>query len=316
MNTSTSDAIDTVGPQRVRQDIYDLHHDPEVEEDLQSTMPSRLYRTDHDTPYFKAPGVAMVSSPQSHLGSPAVTEFLRGFDAEEYQEDAWLPHGVAVAKFAGQTCYLSLGEARTKNKDAGKYFENIINSGHGSVLEHAVYGFLFWGVSRSFTHEIVRHRAGTAFSQVSQRYCGADKVRFVERPEYQGVPALHCAFEERIDRIRSEYEAVTDTLLAVNEANPAWTTLSRTERRKAVQQASRSCLPNETEAPIVVTANIRAWRGIFDQRLSPHAEPEIRAAVLRVYLLLLEYCPELLQDYRLYRLPDGSHAVTTEHRKV
>jgi len=78
--------------------------------------------------------------------------------------------GAQLAKFAGQLCYLSFGAQRTRNSEAAKYLEHIKASGHGSVFEHVNYSLLLWGVSRAFTHELVRHRAGFGFSQVSQRY--------------------------------------------------------------------------------------------------------------------------------------------------
>ncbi len=249
------------------------------------------------------------------MRSGFVNDFLDGYGEEFgqyiYDDRLWCPQ--EIMKFAGQLCYLSLGEKRTKNKDAGKYFQHLIESGHGSVLEHVNCGFLFWGVSRSFTHEIVRHRVGTAFSQVSQRYVGADKVRFVERPEYQKDLSLHWAFESRIDATRAAYEDITEELLKIRTPVEHE---SKTDARKAVQQAARSVLPNETEAPILVTANIRAWRGIIDQRLTPHAEPEIRTAILRVFLQLYDELPEVFSDYRLYRLPDGTIVAETKNRKV
>jgi thymidylate synthase (FAD) len=302
-------------PAEIQNELYLLYRDPALPEDQQGCTPAFPQFTEQETPYFQSPGVALVSSPVSHVRGVGVEDFLRGYSEEftGYQDDPdTLDPATEIAKFAGQLCYLSLAQQRTMNAEAGKYFKNIICSAHGSVFEHVYFGFLFYGVSRSFTHELVRHRVGIAFSQVSQRYVGADVVRFVERPEYQAHPDLHNRFEDRIDRVRQEYEEVTTTLAARHPCADG----TRTERRKAVQQAARSVLPNETEAPIVCSANIRTWRNIIDLRLSPHAEPEIRAVFLRVFLRLWSIAPALLQDYRLYRLPDASYAVTSDNRKV
>ena len=156
-------------------------------------------------------------------------------------------------KTAGQTCYASFGPQRTYNENAKRYFDNLSSSGHGSVFEHAMFSFLCYGISRSNTHEIVRHRAGTAFSQLSQRFVSGKVLRFVERPEYQEHPALHKRFEERIDRAAREYEEVADELLALqSEGDQLLSAEAKTDRRKRVQQTARSVLPNEAETILVL----------------------------------------------------------------
>ncbi len=86
--------------------------------------------------------------------------------------------------------------------------------------------------------------------------------------------------------------------------------------RKKVRQAARSVLPNETEAPIVVTGNARTWRHFIEMRASEHAEIEIRALAVRVFLCLHQLDPVLFGDYALETLKDGTYAVSTEYRKV
>ena len=76
--------------------------------------------------------------------------------------------GERLAEFAGRLCYMS--QKNPANRATRDYLENIKKQGHGSVLEHANYSLLLEGVSRSLTHELVRHRAGFAYSQLSQRY--------------------------------------------------------------------------------------------------------------------------------------------------
>lgn len=188
-----------------------------------------------------------------------------------------------------------------------------------SVLEHVNFTFLIWGVSRSFTHELVRHRVGVAYSQVSQRYVNGKTLRFVERPEYQQENRLHQKFENRIDAAAQEYEALATGLTAPGRSGvPAdvWEAMSKTERRKAVNQAARSCLPNETEAPIVFSGNARAMRHIIEMRSSKPAEPEIRRATFKLFEQLRACEPLLFDDYEVVSLPDGSKAVDTKWRKV
>ena len=286
------------------EELNDLSHD--------GFIPSEVYYTKQMTPYLKEPGVALVSRTTALLSNTA--DFLDGFDEDlgfiGYLGDELIEPGARVCKFAGQMCYLSLGDKRTKNKDADVYFDNIVSSGHTSVLEHCVLGFLFYGVSRSFTHEAVRHRVGLSPSQVSQRYVDGTKLRFVERPEWQEDEWLHSQFGQRIDEAKNTYDHIAGYLLKKQSSGDELLSAERkTDLRKKVNQAARSVLPNETEAPIVFTGNVRAWHHFLDLRASEHAEIEIRAVAFRVYLIASKVEPLLFQDYEPYQLSDGTWAV-------
>ena len=262
----------------------------------------------------------MLAKPSVNIAN--LGDFLDGFAPElqfaQYLDDPTaLPPAAQLCKTAGQVCYMSFAPKRTYNADAARYFRNIMESGHGSVLEHANFTFLFFGISRSVTHELVRHRAGMAFSQVSQRYVSGRVLRFVERPEYAGDEALHGAFERRIDLAAQEYEEIAQRLLAQQKSGSELLSAdAKTDLRKKVQQAARSVLPNETEAPIVVTGNVRAWRHFLEMRANPHAEIEIRALAFRAYQCLVAVEPLLFGDYRAISLPDGTQSVETDFRKV
>ncbi|HEV2655200.1 MAG TPA: FAD-dependent thymidylate synthase, partial [Ktedonobacteraceae bacterium] len=124
-------------------------------------------------PYLRAPGVAILARP--HLHAAGLNGFLAGFDPElhfgGYLDDpTFLPDGAQLCKIAGQLCYMSFGPKRSLNAQAKRYFDNLKSSGHGSVFEHANFSLLLYGISRSVTHELIRHRAGFGFSQLSQRF--------------------------------------------------------------------------------------------------------------------------------------------------
>jgi thymidylate synthase (FAD) len=279
-----------------------------------------VYHTKSGTTYLRAPGVVMLARPQTNVAGLA--GFLEGFDTElgflSYLDDPTpLPDSSQLCKTSGQTCYLSFGPRRTKNENAAAYIERLTSAGHGSVLEHANFSFLLYGISRSVTHELVRHRAGTGFSQVSQRYVSGAVLRFVERPEYQEDEELHGLFEERADRAAAEYQEMADRLLERQEGGASMLTADyKTDARKKVQQTARSLLPNETEAPMVFTGNVRALRHIVEMRADAHAESEIRNLAVRIFLCLRTADPILFGDYRIGELPDGTFTVTTEHRKA
>jgi len=281
---------------------------------------SPMHHTRAGTPYLKGPGVVMFAKPQTNVAGLA--GFLEGFDPDlrfpEYLDDPTrLPDSSQLCKTSGQVCYGSFGPKRTKNEHAAAYFERLTSAGHGSVLEHASFNFLLYGISRSVTHELVRHRAGVAFSQISQRYVAGSVLRFVERPEYQEDEELHRLFEERVDKAAAEYEAMAERLLERQEGGASMLTADyKTDARKKVQQTARSLLPNETEAPLVFTGNVRALRHIIEMRADAHAESEIRNLALRLFLCLRTIDPILFGDYELEELPEGTYTVTTENRKA
>jgi thymidylate synthase (FAD) len=281
---------------------------------------SPAHHTKTGTAYLRAPGVVMLARPRTNVAG--LKGFLEGFDPTlgfpDYLEDPTrLPDSSQLCKTAGQLCYASFGPRRTTNENAAAYFERLTSAGHGSVLEHASFSFLLYGISRSVTHELVRHRAGAGFSQISQRYVSGAVLRFVERPEYQDDEDLHRIFEERADRAAAEYEEMAGRLLERQEGGNSMLAADyKTDARKKVQQTARSLLPNETEAPMVFTGNVRALRHIIEMRADAHAESEIRNLAVRLFLCLVTADPILFGDYKFGELPDGTYTVSTEHRKA
>lgn len=298
---------------------------------LQTFVPE-VYRTAAGTPYLKSPGVALIAMPRflpmdaTHF----VNSFGDTFDAADYENDWFeesnerdrgelppmkLDDGAALCKFAGQTCYLSFGEKRTRNspEEVKRYFDNIKQSGHGSVLEHAYYSMIVWGVDRAFSHELVRHRAGWAYSQLSQRYVDGRTLRFVERPEYQDDTALHMTFENWIDHARNEYDA--RAMMLQRKMAPQLEKMASTDRRKAVNSAARNCLPNETETAVVLTGNVRAWRHVLEMRASQYADAPIAQVTLCAYEILSAASPPLFDDYERGKIGAREY-LQTSHRKV
>ena len=283
-----------------------------------------LTQTSKGTRYLTAPEAVIVAATRWEGASEEIQrDFIDPLfpdisEADTYFLDEFISSnqddGAQLAKFAGQLCYLSFGAQRTRNSEAAKYLEHIKASGHGSVFEHVNYSLLLWGVSRAFTHELVRHRAGFGFSQVSQRYVAGKHVRFVESPAHSFYPELHVAFESWIDLCAAQYEHRERVLLRVSGIDPAKAT---TEQRKAVRQEARRCLPNETEAPVLVTGNLRAWRHLIEQRASRFADAEICAAAYLCFEKLRAHEPMLWSDYTVETVRgDGLPTVQTQYRKV
>lgn len=213
-----------------------------------------------------------------------------------------------LCEIAGRVCYMSFGKGRKTNAE---YLGNIIGMGHGSVLEHATWNLLFTGVSRSFTHELVRHRAGFGYSQLSQRYVDESTADFVEPDCIAENPELHAIWLEAIQHSHAAYCKLVEGLDKTFADEP-----STTLRRKLARQAARSVLPNATETKIFVTGNGRAWRHFIEMRGSEHAETEIRLVALEVLRILQKESPAIFGDYKITSLPNGVEVVQTEHPKV
>lgn len=216
--------------------------------------------------------------------------------------------GEQLVEAGGRLCYLSYGKGRKTNAE---YVDNIISSKHGSVLEHAVWNFIIAGVSRSLTHELIRHRAGWAYSQLSQRYVDESMANYVEPDVIAEDEALHAVWLRSVQASHQAYVDLVEGLAAKLADVP-----DRTHRRKLARQAARSVLPNATETMIFVTANARALRHFIELRGSEWAETEIRKVALEFLRVMREEAPNLFSDYEVVRLADGTEVARTENEKV
>ena len=225
-----------------------------------------------------------------------------------------------VTETAGRVCYMSFAKPRPGGNAA--YLHHIKEVGHGSVLEHAVWSFLITGVSRSLTHELVRHRAGWAYSQLSQRYVDESVAEYVEPDIIANDPELHDIWLKSVTQMHAAYMQLAEKLNA-KLADPAAAAAAmlppdadRTTRRKTARQAARSILPNATETKITVTVNARALRHFLEQRGSVHAEPEIRKLANVMLDVVQKDSPNLFGDYERHPLPDGTFEIKTAYGKV
>lgn len=214
-----------------------------------------------------------------------------------------------LTEVAGRLCYLSFAKPRPGGNLA--YLGHILEVGHGSVLEHAVWNFVFVGVSRSLTHELIRHRVGLSPSQLSQRYVDESVAEYVEPDIIAEDPEAHQLWLDAITTCHQAYVRLVDRLNEKYQTEP-----DRTLRRKLARQAARSVLPNATETKIFVTANARALRHFIELRASRHAEVEIRKLAVAVLRIMQKEAPHIFSDYELLPLPDGTYEATTPHRKV
>lgn len=217
--------------------------------------------------------------------------------------------GERLAEYAGRVCYLS--HRNPAGRSTADYLENLKKQGHGSVLEHAVYVLLIEGISRSCSHELVRHRAGFGFSQLSQRYVDESEAAFVVPPAVLGDEKLEAEWLAQVTAAQAAYVAAVEALMRKYE----WVA-DRIHRRKLAREAARSVLPNATEVKIVVSANARAWRTMLELRCGEGAEREIRRMAIACLRLLAAEAPAFFGDFEIYQAEDGAEAARAAYHKV
>lgn len=252
------------------------------------------------------PSVYLVGQQVTNDGE--IDRFLADHGVTQWSTDAEVA-GQKLCEIAGRLCYMSFTKPRPGGNAA--YLDRIKSVKHGSVLEHCVWNFIITGVSRSFTHELIRHRAGFGYSQLSQRYVDESVADFVEPKCIAQDSELHQVWLSAVEHAQQAYVRLVQALEAkYHEVQ------DKTQRRKMARQAARSVLPNATETKIFVTANARAWRHFVELRANEHAETEIRVVASMILEILQAQAPNIFGDYEFVELPDGTRAARTPNVKV
>jgi thymidylate synthase (FAD) len=213
--------------------------------------------------------------------------------------------GQALAEFAGRACYQSWNKPNPATATNAGYLRHILEVGHLSVLEHGSVTMYMSGVSRSLTHELIRHRH-FSYSQLSQRYVPERDAAFVEPAVIADDPELHGRFVAATTAALAAYDDLLDGLEKRFADVP-----NATLRRKQARQAARSVLPNATETRIVVTGNYRAWRHFVAMRASEHADVEIRELAIACLRELQRVAPNVFDDFRISSLADGTEVAAS-----
>ncbi|MHB8340107.1 MAG: FAD-dependent thymidylate synthase [Mycobacteriales bacterium] len=254
-----------------------------------------------------------MSEPAAVTASPVTTTRLRVQVIAEtrFTPPADIPWdtdadgGEALAEFAGRACYQSWSKPNAATATNAGYLRHILEVGHLSVLEHGSVTFYLTGVSRSLTHELIRHRH-FSYSQLSQRFVPERDAAMVEPDVIAADPALHATFLRATQAALAAY----DELLAGLESKFA-DVGQATLRRKQARQAARAVLPNATETRIVVTGNYRAWRHFIAMRATEQADVEIRELAVAVLRELVRLAPNVFGDFTLAQLPDGTEVAAS-----
>lgn len=295
--------------------------------------------------------IRVITEPRVYLvGRQTVDEaalqaFLEANDVESWETDTDVA-AEKIVETAGRVCYMSFAKPRPGGNRA--YLGHILEVGHGSVVEHAVFNLLIEGVSRSLTHELIRHRAGFGYSQLSQRFVDESGAEFVIPPEYRDEVMQARGFISRVvgrpnagaldvspDMRNTNRKMITPTveagltwLIAMETARQAYADLSeygmkklaaiedKTATRKRARESARSVLPNATETKIFVTGNVRALRHFITARGGPEADAEIRRLAVKIARVLIDEAPNLFQDVAIWSHGEAGEVVVVSHPKV
>ena len=200
-----------------------------------------------------------------------------------------------LVEFGGRECYRSWEPGLNANvkkvrEDSAEYLGNILSSGHGSVLEHANFSFVFSNVSRIFTHEFVRHRAGVAVSQESMRF-----VRLTDLPVWFPEWALEDA--TLMQKLTAYIEEGEFLQLWMAEHFGLDVEGVNFHEKKAKTSFMRRFAIGGHATHMLGTINVRALRHIVYMRTALGAEEEIRIVCDQIAELAVEAIPNLMQDY-------------------
>ncbi len=246
------------------------------------------------------------------LDEEQLLAYLEQIDAADWSTDA--PTAAEkLLEVAGRICYRSfrprLNANVTKVREGNAaYLAHILETRHGSVLEHVTLNFIFLNVSRVFTHELVRHRSGVAISQESLRF-----VRLTD---------LACWLPTVIRENSSARAIFTETIAFLEEQQAKLAELYRLDVegvpfavKKEVTSAMRRIAPIGLATTIGWSANLRALRWVLQERTSPSAEEEIRLVFAKVAEIVLTQFPNVFADFTS-ELVNGLPCYTPANPKV
>lgn len=219
----------------------------------------------------------------TRLASTGLTHAFETWAAtHEHSFDHTGLDGEWLIEFSGRECYQSFHNPAKRTTD--EYVRNLINQGHYSVLEHASVTYRLEGISRSLTHELIRHRH-FSFSQLSQRYVDSSDSWVVCPPLFLTDPTLYHRWEQIVQCQLADIREMEEL---VSEVYPDL-------KQKAVREAVRSVAPNALDTKLVLTGNLRTFREFLPKRLSETAEAEIQRLARAIHHDLLTLHPAVFE---------------------
>ncbi|MCL5016363.1 MAG: FAD-dependent thymidylate synthase [Patescibacteria group bacterium] len=238
--------------------------------------------------------------------------YLKHVGAPEWTTDA-PSDAEKLTEVCGRLCYKSFKPGLNQNvtrvrEGNDKYVGNLVEVGHGSVLEHAVVNFVFADVSRVFTHELVRHRVGTAISQESLRYVRLTDLGLWLPTVIASDSAASQMFQEIFEYLEKIQLKLAEMFNLDGDKVP-W------QVKKLVTSAMRRIAPIGLATSIAWSANHRTIRHVLEMRTAPEAEEEIRLVFGKVGELMLARYPNIYGDFTV-EVVEGLSCYRPKHSKI
>lgn len=224
-------------------------------------------------------------------------EFLETLEQAKLEQ---ISDGEILCSFYAKLCYKSLTLGKnlnvTKIRDIESNIIGCFDSGHGSVFEHCLLNFIVTDCSRIFTHELVRHRVGTAYSQTSGRYVAIDNIDFIIDPLLKEDIDCDRAIQDHILATEKLAKFLRDKLIKEND---------NFNKKKKITSAIRRIAPNGQSNEIGFSMNIRTLRQTLIARTSIHAEWEIRKIFGQIGNIVENKWPLMLYGLNKIDTKDG-----------
>ena len=214
-----------------------------------------------------------------------------------------------IPEFAGRGCYKSFDRPNPNTFTNRQYLQNIASQNHGNVMEHASVTFYVTGVSRSLTHELVRHRHMTP-SQESQRYVPVDNLRVVvpvlteeaivaHSLRVAGPKAEEPGYLDELVEYHLDQWAETAAMRAINAYRKEEAFLRQQfpdAKKKVIREAAREHLPNCVETSLTITGNFRAWLEFLAKRDSLAADKQFQRLARMLATDLAAIAPNVFDE--------------------
>lgn len=213
-----------------------------------------------------------------------------------------------LVEAAGRVCYMSFAP-RQRRPSNREYIDNLIRQGHESVLEHAQFSLLIDGISRALSHQLVRHRAGFSYSQLSQQYHDETSAEFVTPPCLVYNDDLRQKWESLVAQSRALYQ----DLLRAKFEDAQIEGFTPKEKARLQHSCARMALLNAAQTTIAVTGNARAWRYALRVRGSIKGDLEMRTYCVAVYKVLSCAAPNLFSGFSVASDKLGDYIETKSH---
>lgn len=251
------------------------------------------------------PAIYLVA--QTRVNRQEMANYLQAVNGLSWLDKAPQNDGDALTEFAGRSCYRSWAPGLNANvtkvrADTEKYIANIIESEHGSVLEHTSVSFMFYNVSRVFTHELVRHRVGVAISQESLRFVRLTELGFRIPPILEPMEQEIISLVEKLE----EFQQEAARRFKLDDKGVSF------QHKKEVTSALRRLAPIGLSTGILWTTNLRTLRFVLGKRTEEAAEEEMRLVFDLVGQRITKEYPTLFGDFA--RLENG--VWTSPHAKI